>query len=144
MFPFLVPCVEPVSSVSHHPPISAYFYITPANHVRISGELKPKSRFLGNSVSTVMDGENRIFLTKRPEDGGMCLFDMKALYLSVNVEYCIGLPNMYARGILFGSMILELGDTISAVGENTDMSCNVEFKTKVIYKCHVVHLLCYV
>jgi oxysterol-binding protein-related protein 8 len=57
--------------VSHHPPISAYFYISPANSLRISGEVKPKSRFLGNSVSTVMDGENRVLLTRRPEDGGM-------------------------------------------------------------------------
>lgn len=58
--------------VSHHPPISAYFYISPANHIRISGELKPKSKFLGNSVATVMDGENRICLTQRPDDGGTC------------------------------------------------------------------------
>ena len=56
--------------VSHHPPISAYFYYSPANHLRISGELKPKVRFLGNSVMTVMEGQNRVFLTKRPEDGG--------------------------------------------------------------------------
>ena len=56
--------------VSHHPPVSAYFYISPQNGLRISGELKPKSRFLGNSVSTVMDGENRVFLTRRSEDGG--------------------------------------------------------------------------
>ncbi|CCA73900.1 related to putative oxysterol-binding protein OSBP [Serendipita indica DSM 11827] len=100
--------------VSHHPPISAYFYISPQNGLRISGELKPKSRFLGNSVSTVMDGENRVYLTRRPEDG----------------EYHISMPNMYARGILFGSMILELGDTSVAINDNTGMSCSVEFKTK--------------
>ena len=56
--------------VSHHPPISAYFYYSPANHLRISGELKPKVRFLGNSVMTVMEGQNRVYLTRRPEDGG--------------------------------------------------------------------------
>lgn len=56
--------------VSHHPPVSAYFYISPANKVRIIGELRPKSKFLGNSVSTVMEGENRVFLMGKPEDGG--------------------------------------------------------------------------
>lgn len=56
--------------VSHHPPISAYFYISPANKVQIIGELRPKSKFLGNSVSTNMEGENRIFLMGKPEDGG--------------------------------------------------------------------------
>lgn len=56
--------------VSHHPPISAFFYITPANHVSIIGELRPKSKFLGNSVSTTMEGENRVTLLGKPEDGG--------------------------------------------------------------------------
>lgn len=57
-------------AVSHHPPVSAYFYYSPANHLRISGELKPKVKFLGNSVMTVMEGQNRVYLTQRPEDGG--------------------------------------------------------------------------
>ncbi|KAG8836992.1 hypothetical protein FRB91_010045 [Serendipita sp. 411] len=100
--------------VSHHPPISAYFYISPANRLCISGELKPKSRFLGNSVSTNMEGENRVYLLGRPNDGA----------------YSLGFPNMYARGILFGSMILELGDTCLAVNDNTGMSCSLEFKVK--------------
>ena len=39
------------------------------NKLCIIGELRPKSRFLGNSVSTVMEGENRIYLLGRPDDG---------------------------------------------------------------------------
>jgi len=82
--------------------------------VRIAGELRPKSKFLGNSVSTIMEGENRVFLMGKPGDG----------------EYVLGMPNMYARGILFGSLILEIGDTTLAKCEATGMSCSVEFKTK--------------
>ncbi|CAE6430945.1 unnamed protein product [Rhizoctonia solani] len=100
--------------VSHHPPISAYFYISPANKVRIVGELRPKSKFLGNSVMTVMEGENRVLLMGKPEDG----------------EYVISMPNMYARGILFGRMVLELGDMCMVKCEKTGMTCDVEFKTK--------------
>ncbi|TFY56878.1 hypothetical protein EVJ58_g7366 [Rhodofomes roseus] len=55
--------------VSHHPPVSAFYYVTPANKVAIVGELRPKSKFLGNSVSTQMDGENRVYLMGRPDDG---------------------------------------------------------------------------
>ena len=62
-----------ISPVSHHPPISAFFYISPANRVQIIGELRPKSRFLGNSVSTTMEGENRVTLLGKPEDGGMSI-----------------------------------------------------------------------
>ncbi|KDQ54974.1 hypothetical protein JAAARDRAFT_38086 [Jaapia argillacea MUCL 33604] len=100
--------------VSHHPPISAFYYVSPVNQVCIIGELRPKSKFLGNSVSTVMEGENRVILMGRPEDG----------------EYVISMPNMYARGILFGKMVLELGDTCVARNEKHGLSCDLEFKTK--------------
>ncbi|KAF9529458.1 hypothetical protein CPB83DRAFT_852709 [Crepidotus variabilis] len=100
--------------VSHHPPISAFFYISPANRLSIIGELRPKSKFLGNSVSTTMEGENRVTLLGKPEDG----------------EYVITMPNMYARGILFGKMVLELGDTCMAKNEKNDLYCDLEFKTK--------------
>ncbi|KAH8120721.1 oxysterol-binding protein family [Phellopilus nigrolimitatus] len=100
--------------VSHHPPVSAYFYISPANKVRIIGEIRPKSKFLGNSVSTTMEGENRIMFIGRPDDG----------------EYVVTMPNMYARGILFGKMVFELGDTCTAKNEKTNLSCDIEFKTK--------------
>jgi oxysterol-binding protein-related protein 8 len=39
---------------------------------------------------------------------------------------------MYARGILFGKMILELGDTITAKNDKLGMVAEVEFKTKVL------------
>ncbi|EIW86255.1 Oxysterol-binding protein [Coniophora puteana RWD-64-598 SS2] len=100
--------------VSHHPPVSAFFYISPANRVMIIGELRPKSKFLGNSVSTTMEGENRITLLDVPEDG----------------QYVVTMPNMYARGILFGKMVLELGDTCQARNERLGMTADIEFKTK--------------
>ncbi|KIY45736.1 Oxysterol-binding protein [Fistulina hepatica ATCC 64428] len=100
--------------VSHHPPVSAFFYITPENRVSIIGELRPKSKFLGNSVSTTMEGENRVTLLGLPEDG----------------DYVVTMPNMYARGILFGKMVLELGDTCQARNDRHGLLCDIEFKTK--------------
>jgi oxysterol-binding protein-related protein 8 len=46
-------------------------------------------------------------------------------------EYVITMPNMYARGILFGKMVLELGDTCIAKNEKNGFQCDLEFKTKV-------------
>jgi len=100
--------------VSHHPPISAYFYVSPANGIRIQGELRPKSGFTGNSVETTMDGDNRVFFLRKPEEG----------------EYVVTMPHMYARGILFGKMVLELGETCVADCEATKMKGNIVFKTK--------------
>jgi hypothetical protein len=62
-----------------------------------------------------MEGEDRIRLLDRPEDG----------------EYSITMPNTYARGILFGKMILELGDISTIKNEQTDYISDVDFKTKV-------------
>lgn len=48
---------------------------------------------------------------------------------------------MYARGILFGKMVLELGDTCIAKNEKHGLYCDLEFKTKVrwfIFKFHMV------
>jgi hypothetical protein len=41
------------------------------------------------------------------------------------------MPNMYARGILFGKMVLELGDTCTAKNDVNGLFCDLEFKTKV-------------
>ena len=80
----------------------------------ITGELKPKSKFLGNSVATILEGQDRVRLLDRPEDG----------------TYTITMPNMFARGILFGKMLLELGDISTVRCPRTNLSCDIEFKTK--------------
>ncbi|KAH8549353.1 hypothetical protein BGW37DRAFT_429537 [Umbelopsis sp. PMI_123] len=99
--------------VSHHPPISAYYYASPENGIIIAGDIRPKSRFLGNSAATLMQGSSHIIFTKRH-----------------NERYDIVMPNMYARGILFGTMTLELGDTSSVRCISSDLVCDLEFKTK--------------
>jgi hypothetical protein len=65
--------------------------------LEIFGELKPKSRFLGNSAANEMGGYNHIVLLDKPEDG----------------EYDISMPNMYARGILFGKVRITFKDDFS-------------------------------
>ncbi|KAL8293143.1 hypothetical protein RQP46_000837 [Phenoliferia psychrophenolica] len=100
--------------VSHHPPISAWYFTSPENMVDICGELRPKSKFLGNSAATLMEGSSHVTFLDRPEDK----------------EYLITMPNMYARGILFGKMILELGDTSTVKNEANGITCDIEFKTK--------------
>lgn len=101
--------------VSHHPPISAYYYISPENNLLIYGDLRPKSKFLGNSAATLMGGESCVALLGQPGDG----------------EYRISMPNMYARGIMFGKMVLELGDTSRVTNRANDIQSDVEFKVKV-------------
>jgi len=52
-----------------------------------------------------MEGENCITLMGRPEDG----------------DYVINMPNIYARGILFGKTVIELGDACTAHNDSQDL-----------------------
>lgn len=41
---------------SHHPPKSSYFFMAPEHGIHIDGCLKPRSKFLGNSAASLMEG----------------------------------------------------------------------------------------
>jgi len=103
---------------SHHPPKSSYFYMAPSHHIRIDGTLKPRSKFLGNSAASLMEGIAVLTLTNRgknPKKGE---------------QYWLTQPNMYARGILFGQMKYELGDVSVVRCPELGLSAEIEFKTK--------------
>jgi hypothetical protein len=45
---------------------------------------------------------------------------------------------MYARGILFGKMVIELGDTCTIKNEKNGLYADLEFKTKVGLRYSVI------
>ena len=100
--------------VSHHPPTSAYFYSNPAKGVIAVGNFSPKPKFLGNSIVSIMNGETRMYFLNYPGE-----------------EYILTYPNIYARGILFGSMFLEIGDNATIKCEASDFVAEIDFKVKV-------------
>ncbi|KAK0389590.1 hypothetical protein NLU13_3165 [Sarocladium strictum] len=103
---------------SHHPPKSSYFYLAPNHHIRIDGTLKPRSRFLGNSAASLMEGIAFLKFLNRGSDP------------SKGEQYTLTQPNMYARGILFGKMKYELGDHSFVRCPELDLTADLEFKTK--------------
>ncbi|SAM09300.1 hypothetical protein [Absidia glauca] len=99
--------------VSHHPPVSAYHYANPEHGIIIDGEARPKARFLGNSAATIMHGYSRLTFAKHH-----------------NETYEITNPNVYARGVLFGKMLMELGDQCTVKCVTSDLIAELDFKTK--------------
>ncbi|KAF2708070.1 hypothetical protein K504DRAFT_468446 [Pleomassaria siparia CBS 279.74] len=97
---------------SHHPPKSSYFYMAPEHHIRIDGTLKPRSKFLGNSAASMMEG----------------IAVMK--FMNTGERFFVTQPNMYARGILFGKMKYELGDHSYVRCPEMGLVADLEFKTK--------------
>ncbi|ORZ07875.1 hypothetical protein BCR42DRAFT_149251 [Absidia repens] len=108
--------------VSHHPPVSAYHYANPQHGIIVDGEARPKARFLGNSAATIMNGYSRLTFAKHH-----------------NETYEITNPNVYARGILFGKMLMELGDQCTVKCVTSDLVAELDFKTKGIFSSGQYH-----
>lgn len=102
---------------SHHPPKSSYFFMAPEHHLRIDGTLKPRSKFLGNSAASMMEGVGILSVLNKGEEGR-------------GERYTLTQPNMYARGILFGKMKYELGDHSFVRCPENNLVADLEFKTK--------------
>ncbi|EWC43590.1 hypothetical protein DRE_01477 [Drechslerella stenobrocha 248] len=102
---------------SHHPPKSSYFYMAPYHHVRIDGTLKPRSRFLGNSAASMMEGVSLLTLLNKGTPG-------------VGEKYILNQPNIYVRGILFGAMKYELGDHVYVKCPENHLVADIEFQVK--------------
>ncbi|KAF5098549.1 hypothetical protein D0Z00_001992 [Geotrichum galactomycetum] len=103
---------------SHHPPKSSYFFMSPENGIRIDGILIPRSKFLGNSAASMMEGVGFLqFLDILDSAGKPEVYEFTQ-------------PNMYARGILIGKLKYELGDHSLVKCPALDLVADIEFKTK--------------
>ncbi|KFW69569.1 Oxysterol-binding protein-related protein 8, partial [Pygoscelis adeliae] len=98
--------------VSHHPPISAFYVSNRKDGFCLSGSILAKSKFYGNSLSAILDGEGRLTFLNRGED------------------YVMTMPYAHCKGILYGTMTLELGGTVNITCEKTGYSATIEFKLK--------------
>ncbi|KAK1340898.1 hypothetical protein QTO34_017295 [Cnephaeus nilssonii] len=103
---------EELGEVSHHPPISAFYVSNRKDGFCISGSILAKSKFYGNSLSAILDGEARLTFLNRGED------------------YVMTMPYAHCKGILYGTMTLELGGTVNITCQKTGYSAVLEFKLK--------------
>uniref|UniRef100_A0A8C2GSJ8 Oxysterol-binding protein n=1 Tax=Cyprinus carpio TaxID=7962 RepID=A0A8C2GSJ8_CYPCA len=102
--------------VSHHPPVSAFYVSNRKDGFCLSGSILAKSKFYGNSLSAILDGEARLSFLNRGED------------------YVMNMPYAHCKGthlgILYGTMTLELGGQVSIACEKTGYSAQLEFRLK--------------
>lgn len=103
---------------SHHPPKSSYFFMAPEHNIRIDGTLIPRSKFLGNSAGSMMEGIAILRFMNRGSNK------------EKGERYILTQPNMYARNILIGKMKYELGDHSYVRCPENNLVADIEFKTK--------------
>jgi len=98
--------------VSHHPPVSAFYGSNRAAGFVLNGSIYFRSKFTGNSTAAILDGFATVYM------------------LNYDEVYTLTFPTAYARGILWGTLLMELGGTVHIKCEKTEMKSEIEFKTK--------------
>ncbi|CAL7946818.1 unnamed protein product [Xylocopa violacea] len=98
--------------VSHHPPISGFYVTNRQDGFTISATIIAKSKFYGNSTSAVLDGVAVLTMLPRGED------------------YTMTIPYAHCKGILMGTLSMELGGKVHINCEKTGYHTELEFKLK--------------
>ena len=100
--------------VSHHPPVTAFYFECPSKNMTLHGSIWTKSQFLGMSIGAQMIGQITVNLLNRGE------------------QYTMTLPSAYARSILYYPWV-ELGDRCTINCPQTGYTASVVFHTKGAY-----------
>ncbi|XP_040158819.1 oxysterol-binding protein-related protein 8 isoform X7 [Anopheles arabiensis] len=98
--------------VSHHPPVSVFYVTNRQDGFCISCSILAKSKFYGNSTSAILEGVATLTLLPRGE------------------SYTLAVPYAHCKGILMGTLSMELGGKVSIECENTGYKTELEFKLK--------------
>ncbi|XP_043914937.1 oxysterol-binding protein-related protein 5 isoform X2 [Protopterus annectens] len=98
--------------VSHHPPVSAFYVTNRKDGFCINGSILARSKFYGNSLSAILDGKARLTFLTRDE------------------EYTLTMPYAHCKGILYGTMTMELGGCVTIECQKTGYKAELEFKLK--------------
>ncbi|XP_052245165.1 oxysterol-binding protein-related protein 8-like isoform X3 [Dreissena polymorpha] len=98
--------------LSHHPPITGFYVTNRKDGFNISGSILAKSKFYGNSLSAILEGTAKLTFLKRGED------------------YYITMPYAHCKGILIGTLTMEMGGKVSLSCPKTGYRCDLEFKLK--------------
>ena len=101
--------------VSHHPPISAIAVINRKAGFTVHGSILAKSKFYGNSLSAILDGNVTLTL------------------LNLGEEYIVTMPYAHCKGILYGKMTMEFGGKVKIRCEKTGYTTEMEFKLKGLF-----------
>ncbi|MPC10154.1 Oxysterol-binding protein-related protein 11 [Portunus trituberculatus] len=100
--------------VSHHPPVSAFFFECPEKQLSINAHIWTKSKFMGMSVGVNLVGDITLVLGK------------------VQESYSLAMPSAYARSILTEPWV-ELGGRVNISSPESGCQAVIVFHTKPFY-----------
>ncbi|XP_052748328.1 oxysterol-binding protein-related protein 8 [Galleria mellonella] len=98
--------------VSHHPPVSAFYVSNRKEGYVIEGSLLARSKFYGNSTSAILEGCARVHL------------------LGWGETYVTTAPYAHCKGIVIGTLSMELGGKVHIICSDTGYQADIEFKLR--------------
>ncbi|XP_068237892.1 oxysterol-binding protein-related protein 11-like isoform X3 [Palaemon carinicauda] len=100
--------------VSHHPPVSAFFFECPEKQLSINAHIWTKSKFMGMSIGVNLVG------------------DITLIIGNVRESYSLAMPSAYGRSILTEPWV-ELGGRVNIVSPESGCQAAIVFHTKPFY-----------
>ncbi|RNA44934.1 oxysterol-binding -related 11, partial [Brachionus plicatilis] len=100
--------------VSHHPLVCAIYMECKEKNVKVNANIMTKAVYSGTSITVPLMGEMIVKLE------------------SINEEYSITFPKVYARSIVTNPWV-ELGDSCSISCAQTGLKANIQFEVKSFY-----------
>jgi len=101
--------------VSHHPPVAACYASNRKEGFVINGSILFRSKFYGTSVGSILEGSCIVYI------------------LPFDEEYELTFPSLYAKGFLFGTLMMELVGTVHVRCRKTGYSAEIEFRQKPVF-----------
>lgn len=103
--------------------MSAFYVTNRKEGFSITASILAKSKFYGNSTSAILDGTAVLTLLPRGEN------------------YMLTVPYAHCKGILMGTLSMELGGKVTIECEKTGYQTEIEFKLKVskIFRKYLLH-----
>ena len=96
--------------------MSAFHFANRKGGWQFHSVMQPKSKFLGNSAASIMDGHG--------------VLEVLALW----EEYEFTFPSYYVRGLLIGVMRMEISGDVNITCKKTGLSCALTFSNKGFFK----------
>ena len=104
--------------ISHHPPHSAFCFYNVEKGVAVNGNFAPSYvKFFGNSAETRVSGVMKVVVVGK---------DFKE-------EYECTWPSFKVKGIIFGTLLLEIIGKVSITCEQTKYKAEIDFKSKGLF-----------
>lgn len=102
--------------LSHHPPHSAFCYYNVGAGIAVNANFAPSyAKFHGNSASTAVQGIMKVVVYGKDFED----------------EYEITWPGFYVKGIIFGTLLLEIVGKVTIANAKNKFVAQIDFKSKV-------------